>query len=296
MTGRGGRSYGRGGRGHGARGRGRGRGQNYAGMSTTSKKGLCEALGTNVFDYGQKAAADQMRTSWEKLTEYVGTTYGQDISNELQNKTTVTITEPVHAPAILSRHGSRETVIRAGQGRIQSARRASQALIEAEIDLGTNLRANNVELAALINEIEQGELEALEPIEVQLTDSEKTQYSNEWRTYRERNASLAKYRGQTCSLILGQCSQLLKDKMKQDIDWNVVSVSYDPLTLYRLIEKTVLAQTEDQYPFATVYDQEQSFYSFRQADNMSNPQWYERFNTKVDVGEAIGVTRQHKAL
>ena len=84
--------------------------------------------------------------------------------------------------------------------------------------------------------------------------------------------------------------------MKQDLDWVTVSVSYDPLTLYRLIEKTILAQTEDQYPFATVYEQELSFYSFRQADSMSNPQWYERFNTKVDVGDAIGVTRQHRSL
>jgi hypothetical protein len=86
----------------------------------------------------------------------------------------------------------------------------------------------------------------------------------------------------------------LKDKMNQDTDWNTVSISYDPLTLYRLIERTVLAQTEDQYMFATVYDQELS-YSFKQ-DNLSNPQWYERFNTKVDVSGAIGVTRQHKAL
>lgn len=75
-----------------------------------------------------------------------------------------------------------------------------------------------------------------------------------------------------------------------------MSVSYDPLTLYRLIKKIVLAQTEDQCPFATVCDQELSFYSFRQAENMSNPQWHERFNTKVDVGDAIGVTRQHKSL
>jgi hypothetical protein len=74
-----------------------------------------------------------------------------------------------------------------------------------------------------------------------------------------------------------------------------VIISCDPLTLYRLIERTVLAQTEDQYPFATVYDQELSFYSFKQ-DNLSNPQWYERFITKVDVSGAIGVTRQHKVL
>jgi hypothetical protein len=83
--------------------------------------------------------------------------------------------------------------------------------------------------------------------------------------------------------------------MKQDTDWNTVSISYDPLTLYRLIERTVLAQTEDQYSFATVYDQELSCYSFKQ-DNMSNPQWYERFNKKVDVSGAIGVPRQHKVF
>jgi hypothetical protein len=29
---------------------------------------------------------------------------------------------------------------------------------------------------------------------------------------------------------------------------------------------------------------------------LSNPQWYERFNTKVDVSGAIGVNRHHKVL
>jgi hypothetical protein len=98
-----------------------------------------------------------------------------------------------------------------------------------------------------------------------------------------------------CSSILGQCSQLLKDKMKQDVDWTAASASYDPLTLHRLIQKTVFAQTEDQCPFATV--QELSFHQFRQAENMSNPQqWCERFNTKIDVGDAVGLARQYKAL
>ena len=62
-----------------------------------------------------------------------------------------------------------------------------------------------------------------------------------------------------------------------------------------MIKKTVLVQTEDKFPFATVYNQELGFYAFRQ-DNLSNPQWYERFNTKVDVREAIGVTQQNKVL
>jgi hypothetical protein len=57
----------------------------------------------------------------------------------------------------------------------------------------------------------------------------------------------------------------------------------------------VLAQTEDQYPFATVYDQELGFYSFKQ-ESLSNLQWYERLNTNLDVGDTIGVTHQHKVL
>jgi hypothetical protein len=56
-----------------------------------------------------------------------------------------------------------------------------------------------------------------------------------------------------------------------------------------------LAQSGDQYLFATVYDQELSFCLFKQ-ETLLKTQWYERFNTKVHVSEAIGVTRQHKVL
>jgi hypothetical protein len=74
--------------------------------------------------------------------------------------------------------------------------------------------------------------------------------------------------------------------MKQDTEWNNVSTSYERLTLHHLTERTVLAHTKNQYPFANVYDQELSFYLFRQ-ETLYSPQWYERFNTNVDVGDAI---------
>ena len=85
---------------------------------------MCPGLGTYVFDYGQKGSADQMRTSWDKLVQYVGTTYGQDISNELTNKVTVTIAEPTYSAAILVRHATREAMVRRGQTNLQTARRA----------------------------------------------------------------------------------------------------------------------------------------------------------------------------
>jgi hypothetical protein len=76
------------------KGRGRGRGHSYTSNAKIQKSGLCKALVNNVFDYGHKAAADEMRTSWEKLVQYAGTSYGQDISNELHDKLPLSFLNP----------------------------------------------------------------------------------------------------------------------------------------------------------------------------------------------------------
>lgn len=140
MSGRTTRGGGRGGRG-GGRGRNHGRGSNYTGATNATKKGLCASLGSNIFDYGGKGAADQLRTSWEKLTQYVGTTFGQDIRNELENKVNITIPEPTHTAAVLARHNAREIVVRTGQANLQAARRVQEAILQATVDAGTDANA-----------------------------------------------------------------------------------------------------------------------------------------------------------
>jgi hypothetical protein len=130
----GGRNNGRGGHGRGGRGgRSRGRGQNYTGSDNAARKGLCANIGTHVFEYGQKYAANQILTSWENLAQYVGTNYGQDISNGLQNKITVILVEPVHTDDVLLKHSLRETMIRNGPINIQRARKSQEAILEAAV-------------------------------------------------------------------------------------------------------------------------------------------------------------------
>jgi hypothetical protein len=153
---------------------------------------------------------------------------------------------------------------------IQRAWKAQETILDEEVLAGIDMETS-MKLALLQNEISQGGFSSNIEVPIVLNDSQKTQFSNEWRTYRERNDNLIKHRGHAFSLIQGQCTQLLQDKMKQDTDWAVVSTSYDPKTLYLLIERTILAQTEDQYPFATVYDQDFLFYSFKQ-ETSSNRQ------------------------
>ncbi len=53
-------------------------------------------------------------------------------------------------------------------------------------------------------------------------------------------------------MVLGQCTTVLLDKMKQDADWQVVSDSYDPLTLLKLIEKIILEKSDNQYKIGII--------------------------------------------
>ena len=87
------------------------------------KQGLCVSLGDHVYNYGHKGSADKLKTSWEKLVQYVGNTYGHDISNKLQNRITVVVAEPVQDSAIMIRHDVREIMVCSGQATMQAARR-----------------------------------------------------------------------------------------------------------------------------------------------------------------------------
>jgi hypothetical protein len=83
--------------------------------------------------------------------------------------------------------------------------------------------------------------------------------------------------------------------MKQDASWTRVSTCYDPLELYRLIERVVLKQTEDQYPFAAVHEQSLAVLNTKQG-GLGNTQWYKRFNMQHDVARSVGVELGHKVL
>jgi hypothetical protein len=295
MSGRGGRGCG-GGRGvHAARGHGGGRGNAYVGKAKSTKVGLCKDLEGNVFDFGTTSAADQMRITQEMIAQYIGAKYGEDIANELQNKTTVVIPTPTYSSATMTRHALRIALVRGQQATMSTARLSSRASLEAEIQRDPTNCTLLTELAKLNNDIAQADFEAAQDVPIEFTDQEHIDYSNECRNQSRRAATLETHRGQSYSLILGQCTQLLQDKMKQDASLLSVSMSYDPLKLYKLIERVVLKQTEDQYPFAAIHEQNLAVLNTKQG-GLSNTQWYERFNTRYDVARSVGVEFGHKTL
>jgi hypothetical protein len=100
-----------------------GRHTQYTTTANTSRHERNKSSGRsgNVFDYEHKAAADEMRTSWETLVQDACRIYGLDISNELRKETTVVISDPVHTAAVITRHAAREQMIRIERANLQRA-------------------------------------------------------------------------------------------------------------------------------------------------------------------------------
>ncbi len=132
-------------------------------------------------------------------------------------------------------------------------------------------------------QIAKGEIELADEVKMKLTKDKKRAHVNAWRTHRETTESLKKSRGKVYSLLLGQCTQVLVDKMKQDVDWVMISKSFNPILLFKLIEKFILKQSDNQYRMAVLIAKQLSILSFRQDDHIGNAAYYDCITTRVEV-------------
>jgi hypothetical protein len=242
-----------------------GRGQGYPTKPKSTKVGLCKELEHHVFDYGGHGAADTMRVTQEKIQQYVGIKYGEDIANELKNRFQVVINQPEYSLAIKARHVKYDALVRAKQTNLLNAMQAQLATLQQQVAAGVGNTDLVLSTAKMQNEITD--------LQFEVSSEEAAVHYNLGKSYSVRQDKPVTVRGQVFALIYGQCTQLLQDKMKQEKNWIAVSASYKPLDLYKLIESVVLKQTEDQYPVAAVWEQYCQVYNAKQGSN-SNTEWY----------------------
>ena len=143
-------------------GRGGGRGSRYStniNNINNKDKGLCSALGQNVFDYGQKGALYKMRTTWDKIVNHDGTIYGHDISNAFKNKKRVDILQPEHTQKVKDMHLNIFERLRYQHSSLMPAREVKLKLLESEVQRQEDPEAP-VKLAMLINDIDEATYQA----------------------------------------------------------------------------------------------------------------------------------------
>jgi hypothetical protein len=72
-----------------------------------------------------------MRTTQEKIAQYVSVKNGEDISNELSNKKTVVVPPPVYSIAIQLKHQEWEAHVRKKQTKAKAALQAKLSKLQA---------------------------------------------------------------------------------------------------------------------------------------------------------------------
>jgi hypothetical protein len=118
------------------------------------------------------------------------------------------------------------------------------------------------------------EIDQNNEVEMKLTDDKKMAHSNAWRSHRETTEVLKKSRGKVYSLLLGQCTQVLVDKMKQDTTWVMGSKSFNQILLFKLIKKFVLKHSNNQNKTVVLIAKQLSILSFRQDNQVPNATYY----------------------
>ena len=166
-----------------------------------------------------------------------------------------TLSIPPQDPTIDARHALR---VQAHQARLTKKIAnllEQQTAILAAIVASPSDRSLLREKMEVEDELSKAQFEITEELEVVLTLDEKAERGNIFRTYREDEQRLINNRGKVYALILGQCTQTLKDKLKEDGDWEDIAEKYDAIRLLKLIEKYVLKQTESHYLYLAIQEE-----------------------------------------
>jgi hypothetical protein len=103
------------------------------------KMGLCKELEGHIFDYSGHGAADTMRVTQEKIQQYVGIKFGEDIANKIKNKKVVVLTPPKYSNAIKLRHREYERLVRRKQGNLMRALEVKLTTLQAQAVAGDDV-------------------------------------------------------------------------------------------------------------------------------------------------------------
>ena len=82
---------------------------------------------------------------------------------------------------------------------------------------------------------------------------------------------------QAFAVVLGQCSQTVRERIRASTSWRTVNDNSDLMGLLRLVRESLYTGATTRHPIHSLQEAEEALMSFRQGDNMSNHVYYEKF-------------------
>ena len=97
-----------------------------------------------------------------------------------------------------------------------------------------------------------------------------------------------KVNGRAYALVLGQCSQAMRNRLEAHADWTTINGGSDVIELLRLIQTCMTQHQTRKHPVHNIVNNEKTVLNFKQGRGMSDNDYYQRFQDSVDVAERAG--------
>ena len=114
------------------------------------------------------------------------------------------------------------------------------------------------------------------------------------KEYREKMKVFANFRAGLYSLVLGQCTDALQERLKLHQDYQ--TANQDGIALLVIIRSLIHTFEENRKLSDAIMDVKKKFYKFYQGRYMSLERYHELFLAQVEVLDKVGITIEDEAL
>lgn len=108
------------------------------------------------------------------------------------------------------------------------------------------------------------------------------------KEYRDKRKTRQANDGKVFSLILGQCSGIVRDRLRSEVSWDAINNRSDPISLLTLICQAMFTQTSTGQSTHTYVVAEIALARFKQGDRMTLHDYFERLKGLIEVYEHVG--------
>ncbi|KAG7374846.1 reverse transcriptase RNA-dependent DNA polymerase [Nitzschia inconspicua] len=105
---------------------------------------------------------------------------------------------------------------------------------------------------------------------------------------REKMRAREEAKKQAFSIILGQCSMAVTDRLESCEEWEKIDESSDVLELLKLIRKSLYTRSTSKQPTHSLQEAQDRFMLFRQAGHMNVNTYFETFKSLYEAYEHLG--------
>ena len=127
--------------------------------------------------------------------------------------------------------------------------------------------------------------QAVTPVADPMPLLESRIFDKEIDIYMKRRSTLDENVQKSNSLVLGQCTDQIKSKLKHSNKWNAASTTYAGMILIKIVITIIFKIDEKKYSPLALHQAKANFYNIRQG-RLSNAEYLEKFNNSVDIETA----------